>query len=65
MIAVVWILSAVICFPPLAGWTRPQPVRDDGLDQCVLSREPAAKRASAMMSENSDYTSDDVSYPLP
>jgi len=37
MIAVVWLLSAVICFPPLAGWKRPQPVRDDGLDQCVLS----------------------------
>jgi len=40
MIAVVWLLSAVICFPPLAGWKRPQPVRDDGLDQCVLSQEP-------------------------
>ena len=40
MIAVVWVLSAVICFPPLAGWKRPQPVRDDGLDQCVLSQEP-------------------------
>ena len=25
MIAVVWGLSAVICFPPLAGWKRPQP----------------------------------------
>jgi len=30
MIGVVWALSAVICFPPLAGWKRPQPVRDDG-----------------------------------
>jgi len=39
MIGVVWALSAVICFPPLAGWKRPQPVRDDGLDQCVLSQE--------------------------
>lgn len=39
MIAVVWALSAVICFPPLAGWKRPQPVRDDGLDQCVLSQK--------------------------
>ena len=39
MIAVVWVLSAVICFPPLAGWKRPQPVRDDGLDQCVLSQK--------------------------
>ena len=40
MIAVVWVLSAVICFPPLAGWKREQPVRDDGLDPCVLSQEP-------------------------
>lgn len=40
MIAVVWTLSAVICFPPLVGWKRPQPVREDGLDQCLLSREP-------------------------
>lgn len=40
MIAVVWTLSAVICFPPLVGWKRPQPVRDDGLKQCVLSQEP-------------------------
>jgi hypothetical protein len=40
MIAVVWTLSAVICFPPLVGWKRPQPVREDGLAQCVLSQEP-------------------------
>ena len=41
MIAVVWVLSAVICFPPLVGWKRPQPVREDGLEECVLSQEPA------------------------
>jgi len=40
MIAVVWMLSAVICFPPLVGWKRPQPVCPDGLDRCVLSQEP-------------------------
>lgn len=40
MIAVVWTLSMVVCFPPLVGWSRPQPVRDDGREQCVLSQEP-------------------------
>ena len=39
MIGAVWTLSAVICFPPLAGWSRPQPVVD-GKPQCVLSEEP-------------------------
>jgi len=39
MICAVWSLSAVICFPPLAGWSRPQPVVD-GRPQCVLSEEP-------------------------
>ena len=24
MIAIVWVLSAIICFPPLVGWKRPQ-----------------------------------------
>ena len=39
MISVVWIMSAIICFPPLAGWSRPQPVVD-GRPLCVLSEEP-------------------------
>ena len=39
MISVVWTTSAVICFPPLAGWARPQPIVD-GLPLCVLSEEP-------------------------
>jgi hypothetical protein len=39
MIGAVWTLSAVICFPPLAGWSRPQPVLN-GRPQCVLSEEP-------------------------
>jgi len=25
---------------PTLGWKRPQPVREDGLNQCVLSQEP-------------------------
>jgi len=37
--SVVWIMSAIICFPPLAGWSRPQPVVD-GQPLCVLSEEP-------------------------
>ena len=39
MISVVWTLSAIICFPPLAGWSRPQPIVD-GRPLCVLSEEP-------------------------
>jgi len=39
MISIVWILSGIICFPPLAGWSRPQPVVD-GRPLCVLSEEP-------------------------
>jgi len=39
MMSVVWTTSAVICFPPLAGWARPQPIVD-GLPLCVLSEEP-------------------------
>jgi len=39
MISVVWTTSAIICFPPLAGWSRPQPIVD-GQPLCVLSEEP-------------------------
>jgi len=39
MISVVWITSGIICFPPLAGWSRPQPIVD-GRPLCVLSEEP-------------------------
>ena len=38
MIATVWLLSAIICFPPLAGWKRPQPTKY-GFPLCVLSSE--------------------------
>ncbi len=36
MIGVVWVLSMIICFPPLVGWKRPQPVKW-GYPLCVLS----------------------------
>ena len=39
MISVVWTTSGIICFPPLAGWSRPQPIVD-GRPLCVLSEEP-------------------------
>ena len=39
MIAVVWLLSVAICFPPLVGWKRPQPTTDLGQPLCVLSEE--------------------------
>ena len=39
MISVVWITSGIICFPPLAGWSRPQPIVN-GRPLCVLSEEP-------------------------
>jgi len=39
MISVVWTMSGIICFPPLAGWSRPQPIID-GRPLCVLSEEP-------------------------
>ncbi len=38
MIALVWALSAIICFPPLVGWKRPQPTMY-GLPLCVLSED--------------------------
>lgn len=39
MISMVWILSMVICLPPLVGWKRPQPTKF-GYPLCVLSEEP-------------------------
>ena len=38
MIVIVWSLSAIICFPPLVGWKRPQPTKF-GLPLCVLSED--------------------------
>ena len=38
MIVLVWALSAIICFPPLVGWKRPQPTQY-GLPLCVLSED--------------------------
>ena len=37
MIAAVWLLSAVICVPPLIGWKNPLPVSDYPL--CLLSND--------------------------
>ena len=39
MIAMVWVLSAIICFPPLAGWKCPQPTTPEGYPLCVLSEQ--------------------------
>ena len=39
MIAIVWLMSMIICLPPLAGWKRPQPTKY-GYPLCVLSEEP-------------------------
>lgn len=38
MIATVWILSMIICLPPLVGWKRPQPTKC-GRPLCVLSED--------------------------
>ena len=38
MIATVWVLSMIICLPPLVGWKRPQPMKY-GLPLCVLSED--------------------------
>ena len=38
MIAAVWLVAMLVCFPPLAGWKRPQPVKH-GRPLCVLSSE--------------------------
>lgn len=37
MIAAVWILSAIICVPPLIGWKNPLPVSD--YPMCLLSED--------------------------
>ena len=39
MITTVWLLSAIICFPPLVGWKRPQK-KINGFPLCLLSQEP-------------------------
>lgn len=39
MISIVWLLSMTICFPPLVGWKRPQPMLS-GYPLCILSEEP-------------------------
>src|SRR6218665_3918426 len=39
LIAAVWLVSMVICLPPLFGWKSPQPTRS-GYPLCVLSEEP-------------------------
>ena len=47
MITIVWVLSMIICFPPLAGWKRPQPTKH-GFPLCVLSEEPGYVLYSTM-----------------
>ena len=37
MVTVVWLLSMIICFPPLVGWKRPQGVSEYGLPLCQLT----------------------------
>lgn len=39
LIATVWLVSMVICLPPLFGWKSPQPTKF-GYPLCVLSEEP-------------------------
>ena len=40
MISIVWILSMIICLPPLVGWKRPQEETKYGYKLCLLSEEP-------------------------
>ncbi|KAK2167358.1 hypothetical protein LSH36_29g11020 [Paralvinella palmiformis] len=47
MIAIVWLMSMIICLPPLAGWKRPQPTKY-GYPLCVLSEEPGYVAYSTM-----------------
>ncbi|XP_029160479.1 tyramine receptor Ser-2 [Nylanderia fulva] len=37
MIALVWLLSALVCIPPLLGWKRPTP--EEEYPKCVLSED--------------------------
>ena len=37
MIALVWLLSMIICFPPLVGWKRPQSTTKWGHPLCTLT----------------------------
>ncbi|XP_011703637.1 PREDICTED: alpha-2A adrenergic receptor [Wasmannia auropunctata] len=37
MIALVWILSALVCIPPLLGWKRPTPAEE--YPKCLLSED--------------------------
>ena len=39
-IAAVWAAAALVCFPPLVGWKRPQPARFERYPLCLLSEEP-------------------------
>lgn len=38
MIAAVWIMSALVCIPPLLGWKAPRPEEHVELPQCQVSR---------------------------
>ncbi|XP_053682731.1 alpha-2A adrenergic receptor [Sabethes cyaneus] len=39
MIAAVWIMSALVCIPPLLGWKAPRPEEHVALPQCQLSQD--------------------------
>ncbi|XP_058443702.1 alpha-2 adrenergic receptor [Malaya genurostris] len=39
MIAAVWIMSALVCIPPLLGWKAPRPEEHVELPQCQLSQD--------------------------
>ncbi|XP_055585510.1 alpha-2 adrenergic receptor-like [Uranotaenia lowii] len=43
MIAAVWVMSALVCIPPLLGWKAPRPEEDDELPQCQV-RPPETKQ---------------------
>ncbi|XP_056635212.1 alpha-2C adrenergic receptor [Diorhabda sublineata] len=47
MIAAVWVLSALICIPPLLGWKVARP-KDEQYPKCQLSEEPGYVVYSAL-----------------
>lgn len=53
MIAAVWIMSALICIPPLLGWKVKRPEGED-LPQCQVSDEENAKKSNLFTSRDQD-----------
>lgn len=52
MIALVWLLSALVCIPPLLGWKRPTP--EEEYPKCKVCRS-----TSATLAINSSFANDD------